>query len=968
MAERVEIVVEGKDNLSAPLGKARAALDRLTGSSSGAKLGIQGVSSAASASHGPIGGMGNILQGAMSVAAGFGIFNVLSGAIDGVKGAIFGFNASMEQNKIAFETMLGGADKADKMLKDLYDFASKTPFEFPDLVRGTKRMLAFGFASEDIIPMMTSIGDAVAGLGGSAFEIDRVTRALGQMKAKGKVSAEEMMQMAELGIPAWDMLAKGMGKSTAEVMKLSEKGLIPANKAIKVLVDGMEERFPNMMKKQSASFQGMMSTLKDTVVGGLAKAGESIFNFSKAGLKNLLDFLTNPALGDALGSLGQALGSVFNKDAKGWLTNIDNVRVKLKEMTGVDFGPFLGSVGRMAAALRSLGEGALPLARALMPVLAIIGSRLWASFTAALSLLGAAMGGLAKIVSPLTAGFTTMGAGIGGATAPFRVFAEALAKGLEVWLAWQAVSKVVKLTQNIIHTGQKLITNIGNLVGTVRQTVSVIGSLITKVADIASTITQKVVRTGAALITEAKDIVQKIKIETDVPTDFFKGLATGFGSALAGALVAVNAGAILGAIGTAIAAAAAAIGGVISAPVLLIGAAIVAGIVGAIAVWQNWDAVKSFFGEWGGKVGDWLGPFFGAIGEWLGKLPGVAVQALGGLRDAIAFVAGVAFGALEIAASAAWTWLSTEIPTWPGRIGEFLGGLAGEVGKALEAFSLEFPKWVTSTWGWLSTEIPTWPGRIGAFLGGLAGQMGEVFGQAWTAVTGKLGELWAWIATEVPTWPERFVAFLTSLPENVGIIFGDVLTAISGKLSEIWENAKGWAGMIASAIMGPLGGLVDWVKNLWADIGRAFQEGQDWIKRMWGVGSPAKEAIRIGESIRQGFEIGLSPRSIGLSPRLALAPRLGLPSLRQTIRLVREALPRLPDMSINLRPRLAAFPRQMEAISPNNRLAPAYAGNGSMTMNVSTVNVYGVQNVAQFQEELRRQGRAAVIRSRTPGR
>lgn len=231
------------------------------------------------------------------------------------------FNAVMEQSSIAFTTMLGSAEKSKKMLDDLYQFASKTPFEFPELTDAAKKMLAYGFSAEEIMPMLKSVGDAAAGLGLSGAEgLGRIGRALGQMKAKGKVSAEEMMQMAEVGVPAWAILAKGIGKTTAETMKLSEKGLIPADIAIKALVAGMAERFPNMMDKQSKSFSGMMSTLKDGVNMAFGTAMKPAFEWLiKNVLPKAIDLVSNfsdnfKKTSSVIGSLWVAIEKSFGKE------------------------------------------------------------------------------------------------------------------------------------------------------------------------------------------------------------------------------------------------------------------------------------------------------------------------------------------------------------------------------------------------------------------------------------------------------------------------------------------------------------------------------------------------------------------------------------------------------------------------------------------------------------------------------
>ncbi|NPV52220.1 MAG: transglycosylase SLT domain-containing protein [Firmicutes bacterium] len=199
----------------------------------------------------------------------------------------------MEQAKIGFETMLKSGEKADRFLKDLQRFAALTPFEFPELQDASKRLLAFGFSAKEILPTMTAIGNAASGLGIGAEGIDRLILAIGQMRAKAKVSGEEMRQLTEAGIPAWDMLAKAMGKSTAEVMKMSEKGLIPASKAIDIFIKGMNERFPNMMARQSRSLLGLWSTIKDVFNMGIVfRWGDGLSRAVKPRMERLVDLFT----------------------------------------------------------------------------------------------------------------------------------------------------------------------------------------------------------------------------------------------------------------------------------------------------------------------------------------------------------------------------------------------------------------------------------------------------------------------------------------------------------------------------------------------------------------------------------------------------------------------------------------------------------------------------------------------------
>lgn len=49
--------------------------------------------------------------------------------------------------------------------------------------------------------------------------MDRITLAYGQMLAKGKVTGEELMQMAEAGVPLQTALAESIGVTGEEFSK-----------------------------------------------------------------------------------------------------------------------------------------------------------------------------------------------------------------------------------------------------------------------------------------------------------------------------------------------------------------------------------------------------------------------------------------------------------------------------------------------------------------------------------------------------------------------------------------------------------------------------------------------------------------------------------------------------------------------------------------------------------------------------
>lgn len=212
-----------------------------------------------------------------------------------------------EQAMISFETMLGSAEKAKGFLGDLQNFAAKTPFEFPGLQKSASQLLAAGFNAQDVIPIMTTLGDVTSGMGTGAEGVDRATIALQQMSAAGKISGEDLNQLRDAGIPVYDLLASATGKSKEEVVKLAQAGKL-GKKELEAMLDALKsgkglERFSGLMDKQSQSLSGLVSTAKDTLGQGLGQAIAPLIPALKVGLGAAISFAAT-----ALGGFGDAMG------------------------------------------------------------------------------------------------------------------------------------------------------------------------------------------------------------------------------------------------------------------------------------------------------------------------------------------------------------------------------------------------------------------------------------------------------------------------------------------------------------------------------------------------------------------------------------------------------------------------------------------------------------------------------------
>lgn len=238
--------------------------------------------------------------------------------------------------KIGFQTLLGDK-KGQKMMDDLDVFAKATPFKSSEVISQSQRMLAMGWNAEDILKDMGTIGDAAAATGKGEEGLQRIVLALSQIKSKGKLSTEELNQLAEAGISAKRYLAEGLGYGTgdaglAAMTKDLESGAIGADKAVQALLDGMKEYNGMMEKTANETVSGLWSQIQDTFeINILRRWGQGLQDGAKRGFGSIVDLLGTAD--KALGDFGDTIYGV-GKSLSNWAADKLEKAVKtIKEVT-----------------------------------------------------------------------------------------------------------------------------------------------------------------------------------------------------------------------------------------------------------------------------------------------------------------------------------------------------------------------------------------------------------------------------------------------------------------------------------------------------------------------------------------------------------------------------------------------------------------------------------------------------------
>lgn len=202
--------------------------------------------------------------------------------------------STMEQLEISFEVMLGNAEKGTKMMKDLFQFAAKTPFEIKNIGPTAKQLLGMGIESNKLISTLRSLGNVSAGLN---VPLARLALNFGQVKAQGKLTGRELRDFAVAGVPLLDELSKITGRSKAEVTKMISAGKIgfPLVEEAFRRMSSEGGRFANLMERMSDTMGGIFSNFLDNVYLVLGALGQEIIESLKLkeAFKKLNDILAS---------------------------------------------------------------------------------------------------------------------------------------------------------------------------------------------------------------------------------------------------------------------------------------------------------------------------------------------------------------------------------------------------------------------------------------------------------------------------------------------------------------------------------------------------------------------------------------------------------------------------------------------------------------------------------------------------
>lgn len=248
-------------------------------------------------------------------------------------GGIISVTSKFEQFQIMLEGIEGSAEKAKASMAWVRNFAKTTPYELDQVMEAFVQLKAYGI--DPIGGALAAAGDAAAGMSKPLMQA---------IEALADAQTGEFERLKEFGIRArveGNRVAFTYMKNGKEIRREVQANATAMREAITGI---WSDRFGGMMERQSKTFAGMISNLKDGWTDFLLRVGQAgVFDKVKDKVQGVLDWL-NARLAD--GSIDRWADNVSER-----LEKIVDWAGKLTEKDWATFGRNLWDIARAAWSL-----------------------------------------------------------------------------------------------------------------------------------------------------------------------------------------------------------------------------------------------------------------------------------------------------------------------------------------------------------------------------------------------------------------------------------------------------------------------------------------------------------------------------------------------------------------------------------------------------------------------------------------
>lgn len=262
------------------------------------------------------------------------------------------FALNMQQAQVAFSYLTDDVEFASKLFRDIQTYSLQSPFSASAVQSATRQLLAYGIGAESVLGVFSVLADTAAVFSSNSSEINsmltRVTLALGQIRAAGKLTAQEVRQLYNAGIPVYDILIEELQLTGEEVRNIGDLSIDSAT-AIQALLNGLQKRYSGAAQDFARTTTGALSVIRDSflvtfnliIQGPLARFTETINLIADAFVR-----LVTITRAYGVGGLFQALfPNQIQESLRVVIGSLLQLGSAIRQVAGIIGGALSGAIG-----------------------------------------------------------------------------------------------------------------------------------------------------------------------------------------------------------------------------------------------------------------------------------------------------------------------------------------------------------------------------------------------------------------------------------------------------------------------------------------------------------------------------------------------------------------------------------------------------------------------------------------------
>lgn len=386
MAETLTWTLRARDEISGPARRAESSLHGLERALNGTSGSVRGLGASTSSWADSL---GSVVSGLRSVA---GVATTVVGVATGIGAAFAGVAATIgrsvvemvrfrESAVVTLGTLLRGRGQGREVIgrvggaafRQTQAIARLTPGNERDVITARGQLAAGGFRGADEERVLAASLDVGALNPNDSTAQGRFVRALSQIRGRGRLQAEEINQLSEVGIGRADIFAsiarsRGMTGTAEEnqrrIEQMMQRGQISGQEGVTAALSAVSsltgERLGGFARLQGGTLAGSISNLEEAVFGlvtGINQLenlpGVRAFARSIAAIGNALNGSSEAgqrlqrSVAQVVNAAGEAFGGVFTPQRiEGFVSTLARFLPPMFEAFRLVGGAFIQGLGR----------------------------------------------------------------------------------------------------------------------------------------------------------------------------------------------------------------------------------------------------------------------------------------------------------------------------------------------------------------------------------------------------------------------------------------------------------------------------------------------------------------------------------------------------------------------------------------------------------------------------------------------